>query len=89
MEYACVVWDPYTHKSVKALEQVQAFVCKMVSHQSDAGYEELLELLNIPSLLIKLYIPRGYKIDCATEWYMYIYNISYLFMCQYKIAISN
>ena len=32
MEYACVVWDPYTHKSVKALEQVQAFACKMVSH---------------------------------------------------------
>ena len=50
MEYACVVWDPYTHKSVKALEQVQAFACKMVSHRWDAGYEELLELLNIPSL---------------------------------------
>ena len=50
MEYACVVWDPYTHKSVKALEQVQAFTRKMVSHRWDAGYEELLELLNIPSL---------------------------------------
>ena len=28
------------------------------------------------NLLIKLYIPRGYKIDCATEWYMYIHSIS-------------
>ena len=28
------------------------------------------------NLLIKCYIPRGYKIDCATEWYMYIHSIS-------------
>ena len=32
MEYACVVWDPYTQKSVKAPEHVQAFACKMMSH---------------------------------------------------------
>ena len=49
MEYACVVWDLYPKKSVKALEQVQAFTCKMMSHRWDAGCEELLELLNIPS----------------------------------------
>ena len=50
MEYACVVWDPYTHRGVKSLEQVQAFACKLATRQWDAGYEELLELLNIPSL---------------------------------------
>ena len=50
MEYACVVWDPYTHKNIKALEQVQAFACKLASRRWDAGYEELLELLSIPSL---------------------------------------
>ena len=50
MEYACVVWDPYTHKNIKSLEQVQAFACKLASRRWDAGYEELLELLNIPSL---------------------------------------
>ncbi len=50
MEYACVVWDPYTNKAVKSLEQVQAFACRLATHRWDAGYEELLELLNIPSL---------------------------------------
>jgi len=50
MEYACVVWDPYTHKNIKSLEQVQAFACKLASRRWDAGYEELLELLSIPSL---------------------------------------
>jgi len=50
MKYACVVWDPYTHKNIKSLEQFQAFACKLALRRWDAGYEELFELLNIPSL---------------------------------------
>ena len=42
---ACVVWDPYTHKNIKSLEQVQAFACKLALRRWDAGYEELLGYL--------------------------------------------
>ena len=44
-----VLYGICTH-SVKALKQVQTFACKMVSRRWDAAYEELLELVNIPSL---------------------------------------
>ena len=51
LDYGYVVWDPYACKNVKSIEKVQAFACKMASSKCcNAGYYELLGLLDIPSL---------------------------------------
>ena len=50
LEYGCAVWDPYTLKDKRNLEQVQKFACKMVSKHWDSGYEDLLELVGLPPL---------------------------------------
>ena len=53
LEYGCTVWDPHTHKNKEALEKVQKFACRMATKRWDAGYEELLDLLNLPSLVYR------------------------------------
>ena len=50
LEYACPVWDPHLIKDKKLLEDVQKFGCKLAAHQWDTGYQELLDLFELPSL---------------------------------------
>ena len=50
LEYSCAVWNPYTLKDKKNIEQVQKFACKVASKHWDAGYEDLLELVGLPPL---------------------------------------
>ena len=45
LEYGCAVWDPYT---LRTLEQVQKFECKMAPEHWGAGYQELLEPVGLP-----------------------------------------
>jgi len=47
LEYGCAVWDLYTLKDKRNLEQVQKFAYKMASKHWDAGYEDLLELVGL------------------------------------------
>jgi len=49
-EYASQVWYPYLQRDIQQLERVQKFALRMCSKQWDLGYEELLNLFNIPSL---------------------------------------
>ena len=44
------VWDPHLIKDKKLLEDVQKFGCKLAAHQWDTGYQELLDLFELPSL---------------------------------------
>ena len=53
LEYGCTVWDLHTHKNKEALEKVQKFACRMATKRWDAGYDELLDLLNLPSLVYR------------------------------------
>ena len=53
LEYGYTVWDPHTHKNKEALEKVQKFACRMATKRWDAGYDELLDLLNLPSLMYR------------------------------------
>ena len=46
----CFVWDSYTLKDKRTLEQVQTLACKMASNHWDAGYKELLECVGLPLL---------------------------------------
>ena len=50
LEYACQLWDPYTHHDINQLESVQKFALKMISHRWDIGYEELVNLVDLPTL---------------------------------------
>ena len=50
LEYASQLWDPYTQRDIYKLENVQKFALKLVSHQWDRGYDELLDLADIPKL---------------------------------------
>ena len=50
LEYACLVWDPYTVKNIEQLESVQKFAFKHSAHRWDTGYCTLLDMFNIASL---------------------------------------
>ena len=50
LEYACQVWDPHLMKDKHKLESVQKFGLKFAARRWDAGYSELLDLFNLPTL---------------------------------------
>ena len=50
LEYAAQLWDPYAQKDIYKLESVQKFALKLVSHQWDSSYDELLSLVDVPKL---------------------------------------
>ena len=50
LEYACPVWAPHLTRDIQALESVQAFACKMATHNWKANYQELQSLIDIPTL---------------------------------------
>ena len=65
LEYACPVWDPHTMKDKVLLEDVQKFALRMATKQWDSGYQELLDIMNIPSLAdrrLQLKLALLYKI---------------------------
>ena len=68
IEYASEVWDPFTNKNQKKLEDIQKFACKIATARWDTGYQELLELTGIPSLATRrlhLKLSTLYKIVYA------------------------
>ena len=50
LEYACLVWDPHTMKDKVLLEDVKKFALQMATKQRYSGYQELLDIMNVPSL---------------------------------------
>ena len=50
LEYAAPVWDPHLQKDCDILENVQKFACRMATKRWDLGYNELLHMLDLPSL---------------------------------------
>lgn len=50
LEYACQLWDPFTDKSIQALEAVQKFACKVCLKQWNLDYDTMLQFLNLPPL---------------------------------------
>jgi len=65
LEYA---WNPYKSKDITMLESVQKFGCKVCTKQWDTGYDQLLQLLDLPTLARRrLYLDLStmYKIACS------------------------
>ena len=50
LKYASPVWNPSTHKQVKMIEDVEKFAMEVVTRRWNAGYQELLNMVNIPSI---------------------------------------
>ena len=65
LQYAAQLWDPYTHRDVNRLEAVQRFALRIISHQWDATYEDLLSIVQCQKLeerRLKLKLTQVYKI---------------------------
>jgi len=71
MEYAAPVWDPHLRKDQDLLESTQKFACKMMTKKWDRGYDELLNMTNLPSLADR----RLYLKLCSL--YKIVYDLSY------------
>ena len=71
MEYAAPVWDPHLRKDQDLLESTQKFACKMITRKWDKGYDELLNMTNLPSLADR----RLYLKLCSL--YKIVHNLSY------------
>ena len=50
LEYASPVWNPHMHKDVTLLQNVEKFAFRMITKRWDSGYQELLDMVAIPSL---------------------------------------
>ena len=50
LEYAAPVWSPYLQKDIAMLEKTQQFASRICTKNWDAGYQELLDMLDLPSL---------------------------------------
>ena len=44
------VWNPSRRKQVKMIEDVEKFAMKVVTRRWNAGYQELLNMVNIPCI---------------------------------------
>ena len=71
MEYTAPVWDPHLRKNQNLLESRQKFAGKTMTKTWDRGYDELLNMTNLPSLADRrLYFKR-----CSL--YKIVYDLSY------------
>ena len=50
LEYAASLWDPHTQKDIQLLESTQRFALKLITHNWDHNYQELLALSDLPTL---------------------------------------
>ena len=50
LDYASAIWSPYLTKDKTELENIQKFACRMATGLWDSSYQDLLELVDLPSL---------------------------------------
>ena len=50
LEYTCQVWDPYTVKNRRKIENIQKYALRICSGRWLASYEELLDVFKLPTL---------------------------------------
>ena len=52
LDYACVVWQPYLLKDIRALEAVQRRVTRLLPSLAHLTYSDRLKSLNLPFLYV-------------------------------------
>ena len=50
LDYASAIWSPYLTKDKIELENIQKFACRMATGLWDTSYQDLLELVDLPTL---------------------------------------
>ena len=50
LDYAAPIWSPYMKKDKTLLENVQKFALHMTTRSWDSSYQDLLELVDLPTL---------------------------------------
>ena len=50
LDYASAIWSPYLSKDKIELENIQKFACCMATGLWDSSYQDLLELVDLPTL---------------------------------------
>ena len=50
LDYAASIWSPYLTKDKILLENIQKFACRMATRTWDSSYQDLLELVELPTL---------------------------------------
>ena len=50
LEYVAALWDPHTSKDVQMLENTQKFALKLITHNWDSSYQDLMALAELPTL---------------------------------------
>ena len=50
LDYASAIWSLHLMKDKDALENVQKLACRMATRIWDSSYQDLLELVNLPTL---------------------------------------
>ena len=71
LDYASAVWSPYLIKDKAALESVQKFACHMATTSWDSSYQDLLDLVDLPTLECRRLETR------LCLLYKIIYNLCY------------
>ena len=86
LEYACPVWDPHTMKDKVLLEDVQKFAFWMATKQWDSGYQELLDIMNVPSLADR---SLCLNFPCSTRLFMVCATSPQIFFVLVLIIVSE
>jgi len=50
LDYAASIWSPHMKKDKTLLENVQKFALRMATRSWDSSYQDLLELVDLPTL---------------------------------------
>ena len=50
LDYAASIWSPYLTKDKILLENIQKFACGIATRTWDSSYQDLLELVELPTL---------------------------------------
>ncbi len=91
--YANPVWNPYMCKEVKMVEDVEKFAMRVITRRWDTGYQDLLSMVNIPSLEFRRLHSSMYTLyksvhglcffppDIVSQWSNFCPNRQYL-LCQ-------
>lgn len=80
LEYACIVWDPYTKTNIQALESIQRKAVRFIysKYRSSDSPTQLMTQHNIPTLKLRrkiqrlkfLYLLKNNKLSMSPEHYI-------------------
>ena len=72
IEYASPARAPHMAKDIHAIKSVQKFACRMVTHNWNFGYHELLSLTELPTLERRLELKLGQLFKIVHDLFFFL-----------------